>query len=320
MASRGDLGREEARLSGVTELDVVTGAFSYTGRHIAEELLGRGRSVRTLTRRLHPTDPLASRMEAAPLAFDDSLVESLSGADTLYNTYWVRFERGETTFASAVANIGVLLDAAARAGVRRVVHVSVANPASDSPYPYFRGKAQAEELVRRSGISHAIVRPTLVFGAGDILINNIAWILRRAPLFLVPGDGRYEVQPVSVEDTARMCVDAGLSGDDTTFDAAGPERWSFESMVRLIAGAVKSRARIHTAPAWLALGGSRLFGLLVRDVVLTHDELESLMAGLLVSDERARGDDRFDDWLVANAATLGRSYQSELGRNFRGQS
>ena len=200
------------------------------------------------------------------------------------------------------------------------MHVSVANPASDSPYPYFRGKAHAEELVRRSGISHAIVRPTLVFGAGDILINNIAWILRQAPLFLVPGDGRYEVQPVSVEDTARMCVDAGLSGDDTTFDAAGPERWSFESMVRRIAGAVKSRARIHTAPAWLALGGSQLFGLLVRDVVLTRDELESLMAGLLVSDERAQGDDRFDDWLVANAATLGRSYQSELGRNFRGQS
>ncbi len=135
----------------------------------------------------------------------------------------------------------------------------------------------------------------------------------------MPGDGRYEVQPVSVEDTARMCVDAGLSDVDTTFDAAGPERRSFENVVRLIAGAVKSRARIHTAPARLALGGSRLFGLLVRDVVLTRDELESLIAGLLVSDERARGDDRFDDWLVANAATLGRSYRSELGRNFRGR-
>lgn len=176
-----------------------------------------------------------------------------------------------------------------------------------------------EELVRSSGMSYAIVRPTLVFGAEDILINNIAWILRRTPLFLVPGDGTYDVQPVSVEDTARICVEAGMEDGDLALDAAGPERVSFESFVRRIATAVGSRARFHTAPARIALGGSRIFGVLVRDIVLTRDELESLMAGLLVSGERARGHDRLDDWLHANASTLGRSYQSELGRNFRGQ-
>ncbi len=303
----------------MSQLDVVTGAFSYIGRHIAEELLGRDRSVRTLTRRPQPTHPLASRVETAPLRFDDSLVESLRGADTLYNTYWVRFERGETTFGAAVANTGLLIDAAARAGVRRLVHVSVSNPTSDSPFPYFRGKAQVEALVRASGMSHAIVRPTLVFGAEDILINNIAWILRRTPLFLVPGDGAYEVQPVSVEDTARICVEAGMEDGDLTLDAAGPERLSFETLVRRIATAVGSRAWFHTAPARVAFGGSRIFGVLVRDVVLTRDELESLMAGLLVSDEQARGHHRLDDWLDANARTLGRSYQSELGRNFRGE-
>ena len=193
----------------MAELDVVTGAFSFTGRHITEALLERGRRVRTLTRRPDPSHPLSSRVETAPLAFDDSLVESLRGADTLYNTYWVRFERGQSTFARAVQNIGVLIDAALRAGVRRVVHVSVANPDERSPFPYFRGKARAEALVRESGLAYAIVRPTLVFGADDILVSNIAWILRRMPLFLVAGDGRYEVQPVSVDDTARICVEAG---------------------------------------------------------------------------------------------------------------
>ena len=79
----------------MSELDVVTGAFSYIGRHIAEDLLGRDRSVRTLTRRPQPTHPLAPRVDVAPLLFDDSLVESLRGADTPYNTYWARFERGE---------------------------------------------------------------------------------------------------------------------------------------------------------------------------------------------------------------------------------
>jgi len=304
----------------VAGLDIVTGAFSYTGRHIAEELLARGRRVRTLTRRPDPSHPLAARVEVAPLAFDDSLVESLGGAETLYNTYWVRFERGATTFAGAVSNTGVLLEAAAQAGVQRVVHVSVANPSLDSPFPYFRGKAQAEALVRASGLSHAIVRPTLVFGRDDILLNNIAWILRRTPLFLVPGDGRYEVQPVSVHDTARVCADAGAAPDDVIVDAAGPERLAFDAVVRQIAAAVGSRARIRTSPATLALGGSRMFGLLVRDVVLTRDELESLMAGLLVSEEPPRGRDRLGDWLRESGAALGSGYQSELGRNFRGAS
>lgn len=304
----------------MTELDVVTGAFSYTGRHIAEALLERGRSVRTLTRRPDPSHPLAPRVEVAPLAFDDSLVESLRGADTLYTTYWVRFERGRATFDRAVSNIAVLLDAAARAGVRRIVHVSVANPDERSPFPYFRGKAQAEALVRASGLSHAIVRPTLVFGPEDVLVSDIAWILRRMPLFLVPGDGRYEVQPVSVGDTARICVEAGAAFGDMVVDAAGPERFAFEPFVRLIAAAVESRARIRTAPARVALAASRMLGLLVRDVVLTRDEVEALMAGLLVSDEPARGRDRFEDWLSESASTLGRSYQSELRRNFRGLS
>jgi uncharacterized protein YbjT (DUF2867 family) len=304
----------------VPELDVVTGAFSYTGRHIAEELLAHGRRVRTLTRRPDPSHPLAPRVEVAPLAFDDSLVESLRGADTLYVTYWVRFERGQATFDGAVSNIGVLLDAAARAGIRRVVYVSVANPDEHSPFPYFRGKAQAEALVRASGLSYAIVRPTLVFGPQDILVNDIAWILRRMPLFLVPGDGRYEVQPVSVGDTARICVEEGAAAGDVVVDAAGPERFAFEPFVRLIVAAVDSRARIRTAPARLALGASRMLGLLVRDIVLTRDEVEALMAGLLVSDEPPRGRDRFQDWLSDVGSTLGRSYQSELQRNFRGLS
>ncbi|CAN5148300.1 hypothetical protein BH09ACT13_BH09ACT13_16500 [soil metagenome] len=192
MAGGGDLGRAQ----GSVTLDVVTGAFSYTGRHIAEALLARGRSVRTLTRRPAPTGhSLAGKVDIAPLAFDDTLAERLRGADTLYNTYWVRFERGSTTFDRAVENTTTLFRAAEGAGVRRIVHVSVANPDLDSPPPYFRGKARTEEALRASGISHAIVRPTLVFGAEDILVNNIAWGLRHVPVFLIAGDGRYEVQP-----------------------------------------------------------------------------------------------------------------------------
>ena len=302
----------------MSELDVVTGAFSYTGRHIAEALLARGRTVRTLTRRSDPSHPLANRVEVAPLAFDERLVESLSGADTLYNTYWVRFERGATTFDRAVANTAVLFDAAKRAGVRRIVQISVANPDAGSPFPYFRAKAQTEEALRASGMQHAIVRPTLVFGPEDILVSNIAWGLRHAPIFLIAGGGRSEVQPVSVWDTASICVDAGARDDDVTLDAAGPERWSYVDFVRLIDRAVGGRARIWHSSTRVALGTARMAGLVLRDVVVTRDELEALGAGLLVSHESPLGTDRFDDWLAEHGDDLGRRYTSELARNFRG--
>lgn len=299
-------------------LDIVTGAFSYTGRHIAEALLARGRRVRTLSRR--PPDqshPLAMRVEAAPLVFDQSLVESLRDADTLYNTYWIRFEHGVSTFRGAVENTARLVEAARRAGVRRIVHVSVSNPDLASPFPYFRGKAETEEIVRRSSLSHAIVRPTLVFGLEDILVSNIAWGLRHVPLFLVPGHGGYGVQPVSVRDTARICVDAGGRDVDEVVDAAGPARWSFDELVHLIGIAVNSRAWITRTPPTVALTAARLASLALGDVLLTKDELGALMAGLLVSDEPPRGTDRFDEWLAEHGETLGRRYTSELARNFR---
>jgi uncharacterized protein YbjT (DUF2867 family) len=300
----------------VADLDVVTGAFSYTGRYIAEALLARDRRVRTLTRRPHPSHPLAAKVAAAPLVFDDSLLGSLRGADTLYNTYWVRFERGPQTFARAVDNTARLIEAARRAGVRRIVHVSVANPGRRSPFPYYRGKAQTEEIVRGSGLSYAIVRPTLVFGREDILINNIAWGLRHVPFFLVAGDGSYEVQPVSVSDTASICVDAGAGDGDVVLDAAGPLRWRFENFVRLIARAVGSRSWIGRASPAITLAAGRIAGLALRDVILTRDELDALMAGLLVSNEPPRGRDRFDEWLASNASAVGRRYASELARNF----
>ena len=301
----------------MAELDVVTGAFSYTGRHIAGALLERGRRVRTLTRRPVPSHPLADRVEVAPLAFDERLSESLRGTDTLYNTYWVRFERGSSTFAGAVENTAMLFRAASHAGVRRIVHVSVANPALDSPFPYFRGKAETEERLRSSGVSHAIVRPTLVFGPEDILVNNIAWALRHLPLFLVSAEARAEVQPVSVRDTASICVDAGAGSDDVTLDAAGPERWTYEEFVRLIGRTVGARARIWHSPRTVGLAVARAAGIALRDVIVTRDELGALEAGLLVSHEVPLGHDLFDEWLTENREQVGRGYTSEVARNFR---
>jgi uncharacterized protein YbjT (DUF2867 family) len=301
------------------DVDVVTGAFSYTGRAIAERLLAQGRAVRTLARRDAPDDPLSTRIEQAPLQFRDptALAGNLRGTLVLYNTYWIRLERGESTFARAVENTRVLFRAAAEAGVERVVHVSVTNAAEDSQFAYFRGKAELERELAASGPSHAIVRPTLVFGREDVLVNNIAWILRRFPFFLVPGDGAYRVQPVSVEDTAAICVAAAATARGQTLDAAGPDTYRFDELVRLVAEAVGSRARFLHSSRNVALALSGLVGRMRRDIVLTCDELGGLMASLLVSDGPPRGHERFGEWLRQEGDRLGRRYVSELARNFR---
>jgi len=301
------------------KFDVVTGAFSFTGRFIAQRLLAADRRVRTLTN--HPQRPGANEItaEVAPLQFTDrdALVASLRGADVLYNTYWLRFHHGRVRFGDAVANTRVLLGAARDAGVRKVVHISVSNPAADSELDYYAGKARAEQVVRESRLPWAIVRPTLVFGQGDILINNIAWLLRRLPIFGIPGRGDYRVQPVAAEDVAEIATWAAEQTDNVTVDAAGPDVIYYSEMVESIAIAVGRHPRFVYLSPRMSLVAARLIGRIVKDEVLNQPELEGLMQDLLVSHERPRGTRRLDNWLLTNAETIGTRYASELDRHWR---
>ena len=301
------------------ELNVVTGAFGFTGKYITQRLLSSGGRVRTLTGHPNRPNPFGDQVGVAPFNFDnsDELVESLRGATTLYNTYWVRFPRGQTTFDSAIENTNTLLKAAKEAGLRRVVHISITNASEESTLPYFRSKAIVEKAVASSGLSYAIIRPTEIFGPEDILVNNLAWMLRRFPAVAVPGSGDYRVQPVFVEDVAEIAVDAAQRDENLVLDAVGPETYTFNEMVRLIADAVHSRARIVHLNPKLALFLSRLVGYLVRDVVLTRDEVEGLMANLLVSAGPPTGKTRFSEWLGQNAGSVGDRYASELARHYR---
>jgi len=299
-------------------LDVVTGAFSYTGRFVAPRLLQRGRRVRTLTNHPDPNNPLVEQIETVPMDFDrpPQLVDALRGADTLYNTYWVRSTHGAVSFAQAVRNTGVLIDAAREAGIRRIVHVSIANPGA-SDLPYYRGKAQLEQRVRASGLSYAIIRPTLLLGHRDVQINNISWFIRHLPVFGIPGDGKYRLQPVFVEDYADRIVSAGSSSDNLTVDVAGPEIFTFEGLVRMLRDALSRRTAIIHLPPRVALAGAQLVSVALRDITLTSAELRGLMAELLISSEPSTCPTRLSDWAREHRADLGRRYASELDRHYR---
>ena len=302
-----------------SELNVVTGAFGFTGQYITRRLLSLGKKVRTLVRHPSRPSPFGNQVEVAPLDFEKpvELRRALGNADTLFNTYWVRFEHGRVTFDQAVNNTGKLIRAAEEAGVRRIVHLSITNPAEDSSLPYFRGKALVEKAIRESGLSYAMIRPTLIFGLEDILINNIAWLLRRFPIFAVPGPGEYRLQPVFVEDVAELAVAAAAHTEDNILDAVGPEQFMFDEVVWLIARGVGSKAKIiHVRPK-VALWLAGLVGYLVSDVVLTAGEVEGLTANLLVSAGPPTGRTRFTGWLRENAHRVGTQYASELARHFR---
>lgn len=303
--------------------DVVTGAFGYSGSYITRRLLDQGRSVRTLTNSPRPEHPLSSAVETRPLCFHDpdALAESLRGADTLYNTYWVRFNHGsEFCHAEAVENSRTLFAAARRAGVRRIVHVSITNPSLDSTLEYFSGKAQVEQALVESGVSHAILRPAVLFGGEDILINNIAWMLRRFPLFAVFGSGRYRLQPIHVADFARIAVDQGARKESCVIQAIGPETFTYRSLVRALGEAVGCpRPIISMVPLVVWLVGwvvSKAMG----DVTITRAEVTGLMDDLLHVDAPPAGTTRLTVWARQNASCLGMQYASELGRRGRATS
>jgi len=296
----------------------VTGAFSYSGKYITRRLLERGEEVITLTGHPDRPDPFGGRVKAFPLDFSDEkgLAGHLQGTEVLVNTYWVRFDRGTNTQARAVENTRRLVQAAKSAGVRRIVHISIANPSADSPLPYYRGKAANEQTVIDSGPSYAILRPTLIFGREDILLNNIAWLLRRFPFFAQIGDGRYRVQPVCVDDLAEIASRSVYEPKNLIQDVVGPDIFTFDELVRLIGeGIGHPRPILHVSPS-LALAASHLLSLFVGDVMLTADEVKGLTAGLLVSAETPPGKTRLADWLEANREHVGTRYASEIDRHY----
>lgn len=298
------------------ETHVVTGAFGFSGRFIATRLLAAGLRVRTLTNSPHRQHPFGDQIVAHPFRFDDhnALVESLQGAAVLYNTYWVRFTHGAFSHDLAVENTLKLFQAAKQAGVRRIVHTSITNPSLDSHLDYFRGKAQLEEALGKLGPSFAILRPAVLFGTEGILINNIAWLLRRFPLFGVFGDGSYKLQPIFVDDFAALAVEHGMGSGNLIIDAIGPETFTYKSLVQTIGRIIDKPRPIIPIPDWLGYAVGWAVGKLVGDVVITRAEIEGLKAGLLFTESPPAGRTSLTDWALQNADTLGRNYANELAR------
>lgn len=297
-------------------IHAVTGAFGYSGKYIAERLLAEGKSVITLTNSTHRKNPFGDRLSVIPFHFDEPerLAESLTGVSVLYNTYWVRFNHRSFSHADAVRNTMILFDAAKAAGVERVVHVSITNPAEDSPLEYFSGKARLERALVESGLSHAILRPTVLFGKEDIPVNNIAWALRHLPVFGVFGDGEYKLQPIYVDDLAALAVQQGGERENRVIDAIGPETFTYRALAETVGKIIGKSKPVISVPPSLGYAVGWIIGKFVGDVMITREEIAGLMANLLYVDSPPAGSTKLTDWAKERASSLGRHYTSELAR------
>ncbi len=294
---------------------VVTGAFSYIGSAAAKELLDRGWQVRTLTNRDAPPD--CGQITSAPLKFDrEHLERELAGADLFVNTYWIRLPYGGQTFESAVGNSKLLLGAAKSAGVDRVVHVSVSNAERGTNLGYYAGKDRVEDFIRSELENYAIVRPTLVVGPRDVLSSNIAWFLRRFPFFPMPNGGNCRVQPVTLEDTGRIIVDAAECRENQQVDAAGPDIITFREYLLLLQKACGVKRWMPSVPGWLSLFLLKPIGWMLQDIVLTKEELMGLEQELLISHHPPTGTSSVEAWLMENGESIGCAYANDLKRHF----
>lgn len=295
---------------------VITGALGYTGKVVAEQLIERAIPLRTLTNSPNRPNPFGDAIDIKPLSFDnpDALAHSLDGAAVLYNTYWVRFNHKLFTFEQAVTNTKILFDAAKRAGVGRIVHVSILHADEADDLGYYKGKHELEEALVETGIPHSIIRPGVLFGRSDILVNNIAWVLRRMPIFGVFGDGMYRLRPLHVEDMASLLVEHANMSGDFTVDAVGPEEFSYIGLVRTLAEILQVRRPIMRIPSPIAFACSKLLNPFVKDVIITKEEVKGLMRGLLDSQNPSTGTIKLTQWAKEHRDTLGYRYASEVGR------
>jgi len=294
----------------------VTGAFGYSGRYITHRLLDQGHEVITLTNSPNRPNPFGNRVKAFPYHFDEPhrLRESLQGVEVLINTYWVRFDHRLFSHQTAVANTKILFQAARAAGVGRIVHVSITNPDANSPLPYFSGKAELESALTALGLSHCILRPAVLFGKEDVLINNIAWSLRHLPIFGVFGRGNYRLQPIHVNDFAALAVLAALNNQIEIIDAVGPETFTYRDLVQTIKRTLGSKSIIVGIRPSAGYWACRTIGQLVGDVVITREEIQGLMESRLCVDAPPRGTVKLTEWMEQHKAILGRQYTSEMAR------
>ncbi len=299
-----------------TKKIAVTGAFGYSGKFVAQKLFDKGQNVKTFTNSVNKPNPFGKKIEICPLDFKNpkNLTENLKDCDTLINTYWVRFNHKKFNHHEAVENTKILFDAAKNAGIKKIVHVSITNPDKNSKLEYFKGKGELEEYLKNLGISYSIVRPAVMFGEEDILINNIAWAIRNLPIMGTFGCGTYKIQPIHVIDFAQILVDEAENNENNIVNGIGAETYTYRNLIKTIRDIIGIKKPIICAPPFLGYLVGKKVSKRQNDVTITMPEIRGLMQNLLYVETEPTGKIKLSEWAKSHKDTLGVKYASELKR------
>jgi uncharacterized protein YbjT (DUF2867 family) len=234
----------------------ITGATGFVGRHLARslsyqghqlELIARGVDGRDRTiRRIH-----GARFHAASVTDEGALAAIFQGCDAVAHCAGINRETGDQTYERIHgAGTQAVVDAARRAGVKRIVLMSFLRARPDCRSGYHESKWRAEEIVRSSGLDYTILKAGVIYGRGDHLLDHLARSIVTAPFFALVGRDE-PVRPVAVEDVVRV-FEAALEGrlNRRTLTVIGPETLPFSDVVRRVATAAGRRVFVLPAPVW----------------------------------------------------------------------
>jgi NADH dehydrogenase len=234
----------------------ITGATGFVGRHLARALsyqghelvlIARGADGRDRTvRRIH-----GARFHAASVTDEDALAGILERCDAVAHCAGINREIGDQTYERIhVEGTQAVVNAARRAGVKRIALMSFLRARPDCGSGYHESKWRAEEIVRGSGLDYTILKAGVIYGRGDHLLGHLARSILTAPVFALVGRDE-PVRPVAVEDVVRI-FEAALEGKlkRRTLSVMGPDSLPFSGVVRRVAGAIGRRVFVFPAPVW----------------------------------------------------------------------
>lgn len=274
---------------------LVTGASGFIGRRLVARLRDAGHAVTALVR---APAAYAAPEGVAVVAGDvtDAAAVARAAAGCAAIVHLANATGARDLARARAVNVGGtehVLAAARAAGDCRVVFTSSVSAMRARLGPYGRSKREAEACVRAAGVPFVILRPSLVYGGGELgLVATLAAHLRGLPVLPVIGNGRIALDPVHLDDVCAVLEDCLTRADvlGRTYDLLGPEQLSFDDFVRRLAAVLGVRPRLVHLPGPLALAAARLLGAVMARPPLTVDQVLGLTSPAQVDGSAAARD------------------------------
>lgn len=256
----------------------IAGASGFVGGHLADYLVQKGKGIKVLVRSAAAGDRFSTKgiqTIIGDITKSETLKGVLTSDDFVIHLVGIIQEKGDATFQKVhVEGTRNLVSEAKRAGVRHFFYQSALGADTNGITPYLRTKAEAEEIVKSSGISYTIFRPSLIIGPWDGFTKKMLDMIKISPVTPIPGDGKSRFQPLYIKDWLK-CIFKVIEDPDAyigTYDLGGPQQLSYSEIVQLMAESVgRDRIKVNIPMGLMKIAAS--FASILPSPPVTADQL-----------------------------------------------